>query len=55
LEQEATRLNTATGQIAYRFHARDVNFVMAPAAPATSVRFRVLLDGDPVERRRGVT
>ena len=38
-------LNEANGRIAYRFHARDVNLVMGPAARGTSVRFRVFLDG----------
>jgi hypothetical protein len=38
-------LNKANGRIAYRFHARDVNLVMGPAAPGKTVRFRVLLDG----------
>lgn len=32
MEQEATRLNTANGQIAYRFQARDLNLVMGPTA-----------------------
>jgi thiol-disulfide isomerase/thioredoxin len=45
-DQPAT-LNAAGGQIAYRFHARDVNLVMGPAAPGTSVPFQVLLDGQP--------
>jgi thiol-disulfide isomerase/thioredoxin len=45
MKQEATRLNAANGQIAYRFHARDLNLVMGPAASGTSVRFHVLLDG----------
>jgi thiol-disulfide isomerase/thioredoxin len=45
MEEEATRLNTADGQIAYRFHARDLNVVMGPAASGTSIRFHVLLDG----------
>jgi thiol-disulfide isomerase/thioredoxin len=44
---EASSLNTAGGQIAYRFHARDLHLVTGPAAPGTSVRFRVLLDGQP--------
>ena len=44
---EASTLNTATGQIAYRFHARDLNLVMGPAVADTSVRFRVLVDGQP--------
>jgi thiol-disulfide isomerase/thioredoxin len=45
--EHATALNTSGGQIAYRFHARDLNMVMGPAAPGTTVRFRVLLDGQP--------
>ncbi len=43
--REATVLNTANGRIAYRFHARDLHLVMGPAARGTSVRFRVLIDG----------
>ena len=45
--EQAATLNAAGGQIAYRFHARDLNLVMGPAAPGTAVRFRVLLDGQP--------
>ena len=45
--EQAATLNTATGQIAYRFHARDLHLVTGPAAPGTSVPFRVLLDGHP--------
>ena len=45
VEREAITLNTANGRIAYRFHARDLNLVMGPAARGTSVRFRVLIDG----------
>jgi thiol-disulfide isomerase/thioredoxin len=47
IEEQATRLNTANGQIAYRFHARDLNLVMGPAAPGIPVRFQVLVDGQP--------
>jgi thiol-disulfide isomerase/thioredoxin len=47
MEEEATTLNAANGQIACRFHARDLNLVMGPVAPATPVRFRVMLDGQP--------
>jgi len=42
--REATRLNEADGSIVYRFHARDLNLVMGPAAKGTSARFRVLVD-----------
>jgi thiol-disulfide isomerase/thioredoxin len=44
-EEQAAALNQAGGQIAYRFRARDLHLVMGPAAPGTSIRFRVLLDG----------
>jgi hypothetical protein len=46
MDDEATTLNEAGGQIAYRFHARDLNLVMGPPGPAP-VRFRVLIDGQP--------
>ena len=45
--EQAAALNTAGGQIAYRFHARDLHLVMGPAAAGTPVPFRVLLDGKP--------
>ena len=47
VRREAIVLNEANGRIVYRFHARDLHLVMGPAAPGTSVRFRVLLDGQP--------
>jgi thiol-disulfide isomerase/thioredoxin len=47
MEEEAATLNEAGGQIAYRFHARDLHMVMGPAAPDAPVRFRVLIDGQP--------
>ena len=47
MKEEASGLNTANGQIAYRFLARDLNLVMGPGTPGTSVRFQVLLDGHP--------
>jgi thiol-disulfide isomerase/thioredoxin len=43
----AALLNTPAGRIAFRFHARDVNLVMGPAAGGGSVPFRVFLDGQP--------
>jgi thiol-disulfide isomerase/thioredoxin len=45
--RQATVLNQPGGRILYRFHARDLHLVMAPATPGTPVRFRVLLDGQP--------
>jgi hypothetical protein len=47
VEKQSTVLNAANGRIAYRFHARDLHLVMGPAARGTSVRFRVLIDGQP--------
>jgi thiol-disulfide isomerase/thioredoxin len=35
----------AGARIVFRFHARDVNLVLAPAMPGTPVPFRVVLDG----------
>jgi thiol-disulfide isomerase/thioredoxin len=52
--EQATTLNTANGQITYRFHARDLHLVMGPAVLGTSVRFRVLIDGQPPGAARGV-
>ena len=43
--KEAIVPNQAPGRIAYCFHARDVNLVMGPGPRGTSVRYRVLLDG----------
>jgi hypothetical protein len=45
VDRYAAVLNAADGRIAFRFHARDLNLVMAPAAGVASVRFRVLIDG----------
>ena len=53
MADEATTLNAANGQIACRFHARDLNLVMGPAAPETPVRCRVLLDGQPPGEAHG--
>src|SRR6266849_793399 len=54
VEREATVLNKANGRIAYRFHARDLHLVMGPAARGTSVRFRVLIDGQPPGAAHGI-
>jgi cytochrome c biogenesis protein CcdA/thiol-disulfide isomerase/thioredoxin len=35
------------GRIGYRFHARDLHLVLAPAAPGQPIRYRVTLDGVP--------
>jgi thiol-disulfide isomerase/thioredoxin len=54
VERQATVLNEANGRIAYRFHARDLHLVMGPAARGTSVRFRVLIDGQPPGAAHGL-
>jgi hypothetical protein len=51
--EEAATLNAAGGQIACRFHARDLNLVMGPAAPGTSLRFRLGIDGQPPGQAHG--
>ena len=47
VKRDAVALNKGNGRIAYRFHARDLHLVMAPAARGSSVRFRILVDGQP--------
>jgi hypothetical protein len=47
VRSDASVLNKADGRIVYRFHARDVHLVMGPATRGASVRFRVLIDGQP--------
>jgi thiol-disulfide isomerase/thioredoxin len=59
VKKETAALNKANGGIAYRFHARDLHLVMGPAAlgpaaPGTSVRFRVLIDGRPPGAAHGI-
>jgi thiol-disulfide isomerase/thioredoxin len=54
VKKEAAALNAPNGGIAYRFHARDLHLVMGPAAPGTSVRFRVRIDGEPPGAARGI-
>ena len=47
------RPNGAGGRIAYRFHARDLHLVMGSAS-RTTIRFRVLLDGQAPVAAHGV-
>ena len=48
VDQEAATLQSPGGRIAFRFHARDLHLVLAPAGNGAPVRFRVLLDGKPL-------
>ncbi len=43
--EQAVTLSKAGGQVACRFHARDLHLVMGPAEPGLPVRFRVRIDG----------
>ena len=45
--KQATAANAAGGRLVYRFHSRDLHLVMAPATAGATVRFRVLIDGEP--------
>jgi hypothetical protein len=54
VKKDTAVLNKANGSIAYRFHARDLHLVMGPAAPGTSVRFRVLIDGQAPGAAHGI-
>jgi thiol-disulfide isomerase/thioredoxin len=47
MRKQYVALNEPGGRIAYRFHARDVHLVMGPATKGSTVRFRVLIDGQP--------
>ncbi len=42
---EDATLDAANGTVAYRFHARDLHFVLGPGADGKPVRFVVTLDG----------
>jgi thiol-disulfide isomerase/thioredoxin len=57
IDKEAITLNEPNGRIGYRFHGRDLNLVMGPPAGrdggARTVRFRVLLDGQPAMSAHG--
>jgi thiol-disulfide isomerase/thioredoxin len=46
-QAQSSRTDAPDDRLAYRFHARDVHLVMGPAAPGTTVRYQVLLDGEP--------
>jgi cytochrome c biogenesis protein CcdA/thiol-disulfide isomerase/thioredoxin len=51
---EKARLDEAGGRIAFRFHARDLNLVLGPAADGKPARFVVRIDGARPGDDRGV-
>jgi thiol-disulfide isomerase/thioredoxin len=53
ITERAAVLAEPGGRLAFRFEARDVNFVMGPAQRGTSIRFRVSLDGRAVTDAHG--
>jgi thiol-disulfide isomerase/thioredoxin len=54
VREQGAVLNQTRGRIAHRFHARDLHLVMGPAMPGTSVRFRVLIDGQSPGAAHGI-
>jgi thiol-disulfide isomerase/thioredoxin len=54
VERGASVLADADGQIAFRFHARDVNLVLGPQERGVSVPFRLLIDGEAPGEARGL-
>ena len=42
---EFATLNAAAGAIRFKFHARDLNLVLAPSSPGKTIRFRITIDG----------
>jgi thiol-disulfide isomerase/thioredoxin len=50
---QAAVLNSPSGRIACRFHARDLHLVMGPSRRESQVRFRVSIDGQPPGPARG--
>jgi thiol-disulfide isomerase/thioredoxin len=53
MEKGSIGLNQPNGRITYCFHGRDLHLVMGPPMGARPVRFRVLLDGQPVAAAHG--
>ena len=54
MKKAFTVSNKSNAKLTYRFHARDLHLVMGPATRGTSVRFRVLIDGQPPGASHGV-
>jgi cytochrome c biogenesis protein CcdA/thiol-disulfide isomerase/thioredoxin len=44
---EFAALNETSGGITYRFHARDLNLVLAPSSQGSPIRFRIKIDDTP--------
>jgi thiol-disulfide isomerase/thioredoxin len=53
IEKGSIALNEPNGRIAYCFHGRDLHLVMGPPIGTRPVRFRVMLDAQPVAAAHG--
>jgi cytochrome c biogenesis protein CcdA/thiol-disulfide isomerase/thioredoxin len=51
---QVATLNSASGKVVYRFHARDVHLVLGVTPAARALRFRVRLDGREPGANHGV-
>jgi len=54
VRRQAAVLEEADGRLTHRFHARDLNLVMAPGADGRPVRFLILIDGQEPGPAHGV-
>ena len=51
--RQAAVVNSPSGRMMCRFHARDLHLVMGPSQPGGSVRFRVAINGEPPDSAHG--
>jgi cytochrome c biogenesis protein CcdA/thiol-disulfide isomerase/thioredoxin len=51
---QAATLDSSSGKIVYRFHARDVHLVLGSRSPGKKIRFRVRIDGREPGENHGV-
>jgi thiol-disulfide isomerase/thioredoxin len=54
VHKEAAVLNVSGGRVAFQFHARNLNLVLAPDNSSNPVRFRVSIDGKETANSHGV-
>jgi thiol-disulfide isomerase/thioredoxin len=54
IEEESAVLEAAGGTVTFRFHARDLNLVLAPPTSGAPARFTALLDGQPPGNDHGL-
>jgi thiol-disulfide isomerase/thioredoxin len=54
IQREAAVLNVGGGRVAFQFHARDLNLILAPGSSSNPVHFRVLIDGNEPAGSQGV-